>query len=393
MSLDQYHHGVRVVEVNEGTRPIRTVATSIIGLVATAPDADEATFPLDTAVLLANPQSYIGKAGITGTLKKALESITKQTNPMVVVVRVEQLADAAEQTAAVIGTVTAEGKYTGLQALLTAQTKLKVKPRILGAPDLDTTAVAVELVSIAQKLRAFAYVEAHDCATKEDATAYRDTFSAREVMVIHSKPIAYNVSAVPPANQSYSPVAFALGLRAKIDNETGWHKTLSNVGINGVLGITQDLYWDLQSPDTDVGYLNANEVTAIIQADGFRFWGNRTCSDDALFAFENYVRTAQVLADTIAEAHMWAVDKPMHASLVTDIIEGINAKFRELKAGGYIIGAEAYYDPARNDETTLKAGKLRISYRYTPVPPLEDLGFIQEITDEYLADFASQITA
>lgn len=44
---------------------------------------------------------------------------------------------------------------------------------------------------------------------------------------------------------------------------------------------------------------------------GFRFWGNRTCSDDPLFLFENYTRTAQVLADTMAEAHMWAVDKPI----------------------------------------------------------------------------------
>ena len=35
-----YHHGVRVIEINEGGRPIRTVATAIIGLVATGSDAD-----------------------------------------------------------------------------------------------------------------------------------------------------------------------------------------------------------------------------------------------------------------------------------------------------------------------------------------------------------------
>ena len=34
-----YHHGVRVIEINEGTRPIRTISTAVIGLVATAPDA------------------------------------------------------------------------------------------------------------------------------------------------------------------------------------------------------------------------------------------------------------------------------------------------------------------------------------------------------------------
>jgi phage tail sheath protein FI len=47
-----YHHGVRVVEINEGTRPIRTVATAVVGMVCTADDADAKAFPLNKAVLL-----------------------------------------------------------------------------------------------------------------------------------------------------------------------------------------------------------------------------------------------------------------------------------------------------------------------------------------------------
>lgn len=45
MSLAQYHHGVRVFEISEGVRTIRTISTAIIGLVATASDADAAVFP------------------------------------------------------------------------------------------------------------------------------------------------------------------------------------------------------------------------------------------------------------------------------------------------------------------------------------------------------------
>ena len=52
-----YHHGVRVVEINEGTRPIRTIETAVVGVVCTADDADIATFPLDKPVLLTNVQS------------------------------------------------------------------------------------------------------------------------------------------------------------------------------------------------------------------------------------------------------------------------------------------------------------------------------------------------
>ena len=388
---DSYHHGLRVVEINEGTRPIRTIATAVQGLIATAEDADATVFPLNTPVLITNTQAAVAKAGTNGTLKTALQAMANQANSICVVVRVAAAEDEAAQTANVIGTVDATGKYTGAKALLLAKAKLGVQPRIIGAPGLDTQAVATELATIAKKLRAFAYVYAWDCATKEEVVAYRDAFAARELMVIWPNFVAFNVDTAE--TETVPAVAVAMGLRAKIDNEIGWHKTLSNVAVNGVTGIDADVTWDLQDPATDAGYLNSNEITTLIQHDGFRFWGSRTCSDDPLFAFENYTRTAQIMADTIAEAHKWAIDKPMHGSLVNDMLEGIKAKQREWTRLGYLMGGDAWYDPELNSKDTLKAGKLYIDYDYTPVPPLEDLTFRQRITDSYLADFASTITA
>ena len=388
---DSYHHGLRVVEINEGTRPIRTIATAVQGLIATAEDADATVFPLNTAVLITNTQAAVAKAGTNGTLKTALQAMANQANSICVVVRVAAAEDEAAQTANVIGTVDATGKYTGAKALLLAKAKLGVQPRIIGAPGLDTQAVATELATIAKKLRAFAYVYAWGCKTKEEVVAYRDAFAARELMVIWPNFVAFNVDTAQ--TETVPAVAVAMGLRAKIDNEIGWHKTLSNVAVNGVTGIDTDVTWDLQDPATDAGYLNSNEITTLIQHDGFRFWGSRTCSDDPLFAFENYTRTAQIMADTIAEAHMWAIDKPMHGSLVNDMLEGIKAKQREWTRLGYLMGGDAWYDPELNSKDTLKAGKLYIDYDYTPVPPLEDLTFRQRITDSYLAEFASTITA
>lgn len=389
--MSDYHHGVRVIEINEGRRPIRTIATAIIGIVCTAADADAATFPLNTPVLITNVLTALGKAGTTGTLAKTLDAIADQGAPIIVAVRVEEGADEAATTSNVIGTVTAEGQYTGMQALLAAEAAVGVRPRILACPGLDNQAVATALATIAQKLRAFAYVAAWDCDTVSAAIAYRDNFSQRELMLIYGDFLEWDV--VASASAAAWATARAVGLRAQIDNDVGWHKTLSNVGVNGVTGIEKPIFFDLQNPATDAGLLNAAEVTCLIRRDGFRFWGSRTCADDPLFAFENYTRTAQVLADTIAEAHMWAVDRPMHPSLVRDIIEGINAKFRELKGRGYIIDATAWYNAEVNDEVTLKAGKLFIDYDYTPVPPLENLVFQQRITDRYLIDFADRINA
>ncbi|WP_153785680.1 phage tail sheath protein [Pseudomonas sp. EMN2] len=389
--MADYLHGVRVIEQSDGTRPIRTISTAVIGLVCTADDADATVFPLDTPVLFAGVQSVVGKAGTTGTLAKSLQAIADQAKPYVIVVRVKEGETEAETTSALIGTTTAEGKYTGMKALLAAKSRVGMVPRILGVPGLDALPVATALVSIAKDLRGFAYVSAWNCKTKEEVTAYRENFGAREVMVIW--PDFLNWDTTANATATAPAVAIALGMRAKIDQEVGWHKTLSNVAVSNVTGISADVFWDLQNPATDANYLNSNEVTTLINENGFRFWGSRTCSDDPLFAFENYTRTAQVLADTMAEAHMWAVDKPMTPTLVKDIMEGINAKFRELVRSGYLIGGGCWYDEDLNSKETLYAGQLKLSYDYTPVPPLEDLTFIQKITDSYLMEFAASVNA
>ncbi|HCF5155769.1 TPA: phage tail sheath protein [Pseudomonas aeruginosa] len=385
-----YHHGVRVVEINEGTRPIRTVATAVVGMVCTADDADATTFPLNKPVLLTDVLTASGKAGSAGTLARSLDAIADQASPVTVVVRVAEGETAEETTSNIIGGVTAGGQYTGMKALLAAEAQLGVRPRILGVPGLDNLAVTTELAAIAEKMRAFAYANCRGCETVSEAIAYRQGFGARELMLIW--PDFINWDTTTNAEKPAAAVARALGLRAKLDEQVGWHKTLSNVPVAGVSGLSKDIYWDLQNPATDAGLLNAEEVTTLVRRDGFRFWGSRTCSTDPLFAFENYTRTAQVLADTMAEGHFWAVDKPMHASLVRDIVEGINAKFRELVRNGYLIGGECWYDLAANDATTLKAGKLYLDYDYTPVPPLENLLLRQRITDRYLVNFAAGVT-
>ncbi|HBO1199065.1 TPA: phage tail sheath protein [Pseudomonas aeruginosa] len=385
-----YHHGVRVVEINEGTRPIRTVATAVVGMVCTADDADATTFPLNKPVLLTDVLTASGKAGSAGTLARSLDAIADQASPVTVVVRVAEGETAEETTSNIVGGVTAGGQYTGMKALLAAEAQLGVRPRILGVPGLDNLAVTTELAAIAEKMRAFAYANCWGCETVSESIAYRQGFGARELMLIWPDFINWDTTA--NAEKPAAAVARALGLRAKLDEQVGWHKTLSNVPVAGVSGLSKDIYWDLQNPATDAGLLNAEEVTTLVRRDGFRFWGSRTCSTDPLFAFENYTRTAQVLADTMAEGHFWAVDKPMHASLVRDIVEGINAKFRELVRNGYLIGGECWYDPAANDATTLKAGKLYLDYDYTPVPPLENLLLRQRITDRYLVNFAAGVT-
>lgn len=386
-----YHHGTRVIEFSDGTRTITTVATAVIGLLAVADDADPDTFPLDTPVLCSDPLAASGKAGDKGTLAASLEAISDQARAPTVIVRVAKGASDAETTSNLIGGADANGKYTGMKALLAAETKTGLKPRILGAPGLDTLPVATELVGIAQKLRAMSYLSAWGCNTKEEAATYRENFGQREAMLIWPDFLSWDTTAnaetVAPA------IARALGLRSQIDEQVGWHKTLSNLTVNGVDGISKDVWFDLQDTASDTDYLNSKGVTTLIRRDGFRFWGSRTCSNDSNFVFESATRSAQIIADTMAEAHFWANDKPLTPGLARDIIEGVKAKGREWVTAGYLLGFDCWFDDQINTKDTLKAGKLYIDYDYTPCPPLEDLMFRQRITDRYLVDFASRIAA
>ncbi|NYY25446.1 phage tail tape measure protein [Escherichia coli] len=276
--MSDYHHGVQVLEINDGTRVISTVSTAIVGMVCTASDADAETFPLNKPVLITNVQSAIAKAGKKGTLAASLQAIADQSKPVTVVVRVEDGTGDDEETklaqtvSNIIGTTDENGQYTGLKALLAAESVTGVKPRILGVPGLDTKEVAVALASVCQKLRAFGYISAWGCKTISEVKAYRQNFSQRELMVIWPDFLAWDT--VTSTTATAYATARALGLRAKIDQEQGWHKTLSNVGVNGVTGISASVFWDLQESGTDADLLNESGVTTLIRRDGFRFWGN-----------------------------------------------------------------------------------------------------------------------
>lgn len=112
MAGSDFHHGIRVDEINEGTIPIRTVSTAVIGMLATADDADPDVFPENTPVLITNVNGVLGNAGDKGTLARSLEAISQQTKPYTIVVRVPEGETEEETTSNVIGT-SVSGKYTG----------------------------------------------------------------------------------------------------------------------------------------------------------------------------------------------------------------------------------------------------------------------------------------
>lgn len=387
---EQRFHGARVRENTDLVTAINDIESSVIGIVAVADDADAETFPLNTPVLITRVNSVLGKAGTSGSLYKSLKAISDQTSPKVVVVRVAEATTeegAKTQAQLIIGGTEADGSYTGMYALLTAEQKVGYRPRVLAVPQYDTQEVTSSLCVIAQNLRAFVYAGCNGCQTMAEAIKYRETFAYRELMLIWPDFIAFNP--LSGKNEVFPAPAYACGLRSLIDNNQGWHKSLSNVPVKNVLGISRDVFWALQAEDSDANELNNKEITTLIKRNGFRFWGNRT-TDTKDYIFEVYTRTAQILADSVVEAQFEDIDEPLTPANAKDIVSGIGGKLSSLVTQGRLLGASCWFDIVDNPTPDLRQGKVRIRYKYTPVPPMEDLTLYQTFTDEYFESaFAS----
>lgn len=566
---DTFLHGVEVIEIDKGPRPIRTVRSAIIGIVGTAPNADAEKFPLNTPVLIAGSRSEAAALGVGGTLPNAIEGILDQIGALIVVVRVAEGANAAETKANVIGGVDGNGNRLGVQAFLDAESILGYGPRILiapgftgersangvsaisisnggsgypSAPDVvissgggtGATAQAVvnggvvtainiinpgsgytsnptvtinavkaalllqgidfkavtagtggnavtvrfvdpasnsaalsvsvlsnaitvnlatngsgglistrqqvidainqtsasnalvvaslaagavgsdnlaavsatnlaggggsgatataargtvrdsvvaEMLGIADRLRAVIIADGPN-TTDAAAIQYRNDFGSARVYVVDPKVVVDRDGSLTQEPLS-SRVA---GIICRVDNDLGFWWSPSNQEIYGISGVARGIDFTLGDPNSRANLLNENEVTTVIRYEGFRLWGNRTCSTDPKFAFLSVRRTADIIQDSILKAHMWAVDRNITKTYVEDVTEGVNNYIRSLKNIGAVIDGFAWADPADNTPDQIAQGKVVFSFEFTPPYPAERVTFKSLLTNKYLTE-------
>jgi len=390
---EQFLHGVEVVEITDGPRPIRTVKSSVIGLLGTAPQADAEAFPLNTPVLVAGSRTAAAKLGETGTLPAAMDGIFDQIGAMVVVVRVEAGADEAATLTNLIGGVSVDtGAYEGVHALLGAQTALGVTPRILCAPGwthqrplADETATAnpvvAELLGIAERLRAVIIADGPN-TTDAEAIAWRGDWGSARVYVVDPWALVSRADGIVAEPAS----ARVAGLIAKIDNDRGFWWSPSNQVLNGVVGTARPVDFALGDANARANYLNENEVTCIIREDGYRLWGNRSCSDDPKFAFLSVRRTADIIQESLLRAHLWAVDRNITKTYLEDVTEGVNAYLRSLQAQGAILGGRCWPDPDLNSPANIADGKVYFNFDFTPPYPAEHITFQSHLVADYIEE-------
>jgi Bacteriophage tail sheath protein len=380
---EQFLHGVEIVEINTGIRPVRTVKSSVIGLVGTAPLADDSAFPLDTPVLIAGSPLEAADLGADGTLLDAVNAVLDQIGAMVVVVRVAEGADDAETQTNVIGGVDgATGDYTGLQALIAAQSVIHVEPRIVIAPGFShVQAVATDMIIVADRLKGVAILDGGN-TTDADALAYAILFAAtRRAYVVDPWTKIWDttnsVAVLEPAS------ARVAGMIARSDNERGFWWSPSNQAMAGIVGTGRPVDFKLGDPNSRANLLNEGKVATIINQDGYRLWGNRTTSTDAKWAFLNVVRTADIINDSLQRAHLWAVDRNISKNYFVDVAGSVNNYLRHLKKIGAILGGECWADPELNTPAELQAGRTYFDFDFTPPAPAEHITFRSHLVNDY----------
>lgn len=386
MAFAGFHHGTRLAESNETPVLVQVAQTAVVGLLGTAPDADDDKFPLNTPVLLKGTPTDAADLGDTGTLKDAVDDVFDQIGAYTVVIRVEEGADEAATLTNLVGDAT---QLTGVHALKKAEVQLGIKPRLIAIPGFTSgdgvtaNPVVAELTGVLEQLRAVAFVDGPD-TTDADALAYRGLIGSQRVYVVDPKVLVWDTATsayvARPASARFA------GVQARVDTRLGFWHSLSNKPIHGIGGVSRTITYGQHSD-----YLNENHVSTIVNTgSGFITWGNRAATDDDLWVFLAVRRTADFINEAMEKAYLEFVDKPFSAANLKFMLESGNAAMRVFKADGAILGGKVWIDAAQNDPTEMAAGKITLSMEFEPPAPMEDIRFMAHRNIQYYLDLTKE---
>lgn len=388
---DAFIHGVEVLTVLEGARPIQTARFSVTGIIGTAPGADADLFPLNTPVRVLSSRG-MEALGEAGSLPSAASGFYDNGGGVVIVVRVDEGADEAATLANVVGDAAA---LTGVHAFKAAESTVKLTPRILVAtgwthqrPGSAANPVVAALKGIAKSLRAVVVADGPNTTDADAIAAAAEAGSERIYFVDPWVTVFDTATASSLAEPASARVA---GIIVRTDNESGFWHSPSNKSVDGITGLARPIVHERANSGAQTNLLNEANVTTIIHNNGFRLWGNRGTGQEPLTAFLSVVRTYDAIDTAIERALDWASDKPISSQLVLDVGDSINAYLRGLTARGALLGGRVWFDPDLNTKESLKAGRVYLNYDREAPAPLERLTLTAYTNDNYYTSLVDEI--
>ncbi|MES1936684.1 phage tail sheath subtilisin-like domain-containing protein [Salinisphaera hydrothermalis] len=401
MAASDFFHGIQVKVVTDGVRSVQTAAASIIGVIGTAPEADETVWPINTpvAILGSSDLSKVAALGTSGTLYDAIDNdILDITDATIVAVRIEEGQDVtATQANMTAGTDPDTGKRQGVDVFLAAESKVGAKPRLLCAPGFTNqreedpnnagsylkNPVAAALEEVAGKLRAVVVVDGPN-TNDDEAVATAGDFGSKRIY-LHDP--FYEVFDSESATYVQRPASARIcGLIALNDATNGWHTSPSNQLMPGISGLAREIDYQPEDASSRANFLNASNVATTIRDSGYRLWGNRTTSSDQKFAFLAHVRIQDILNDSLVAAHRWARDRNITTTYVEDVLASVNGFIARLQAEERIAGGECFAPPNLNTPEDQAAGRAVFAFKFSAYGIAEDITFQSAMVNDYLVD-------
>lgn len=357
--------------------------------------------PLDTVIIKdadGNPADYVQDVDYSIDPFGNFKALTPRIADGIFIKFSYKRLDETKITASdIIGEINpATDQRTGLKCLELAYNLFGFSPKIIITPTFsDDKAVAAELISTAEKLRAICYLDAPYATTVQQAIEGRgpggtinfNTSSSR-AQLLYPMLKTYNVQTNSEELFPYS--AFLAGVRAKVDHQEGYWVSESNHEIKGITGIEREISAGISNSSSDANLLNEKGITTVFNSygTGYRTWGNRSAAFPTDTSPDNFIavrRTADVINESIEQACLQFVDQPITQGWIDSVRETVNAFLRTLQGRGAIIDGVCKYLQEDNPPTQLAQGHVTFYVDFMPPTPAERISFTSLININYLS--------
>lgn len=292
------------------------------------------------------------------------------------------------------------GARTGIKCWALSKNLFGFNPKLLIAPGYSSiNAVAAELTAQAGTLRAVALLDAPYGTTPADAIAGRGVAgtinfntSSNRAFLLYPYLKAYDVATDSNVDFPYS--SFMAGVIAATDNASGYWYSPSNKEIKGIVGAERNISASLNDASSDANTLNEVGITTIFNTfgTGIRTWGNRNASWPTNTAPDNFLsvlRTSDVIHESLENAVLQFIDRPITQALIDAIRETCNSFIRVLIGRGALItGSRVEYPKDINTPEEIAAGHLTFDIVMMPPVPGERITFRSFIDISLLKNLA-----
>lgn len=337
-------------------------------------------FPLNTPVAILNPAAA-ARLGKTGSLAQAIADVWRTAGRGGATIVVVRTAD--DGAASVIGS-RADG--TGIYALLRAEAAetAGVKPRLIAAPALQTTAAALALEAVADALRATPVVTLEG-ATYSAAVAARASLA--HAYAVWPKFRVFDAAAGMVVERSAS--ALTVGHMVRVDAEESFAASPSNRRLQDVVGTAVAVDWQIDDRNATANLLSrAFIATAIRRRGGLHLWGNRLADGELI----THRRVRHLVGDALLAFIADYIDRDVDVPFVEHVLNKMNGYLRSQTLANIVTGGRAWFDAAYNTVETLEANKVTFSYDLGLKAVAEQLTFRQTVTGVYNEEIIAQLT-